>query len=103
MRFVKIVALLGTLGLIGVVQAASAAPIIPNPGFEQHGNVVQVAGGCGRGWHPNRWGRCAPNRYGYYGYYRPRPYWSRPYYGWHSPSDFAANDLNRRQLGRYPW
>jgi len=34
-----------------------------------------VAGGCGRWAHPNRWGRCVSNGYGY---------WSQsryPYYG----------------------
>ena len=63
---------------------------------QQAANIVQVAGGCGRGFHPNRWGRCVPNRYGYYG---PRPYWSGPY-RWHSPSDNVANQLNRQELGR---
>src|SRR5204863_355504 len=71
MRLAKVVALAGALAVIGAA-SASAAPVIPNPGTEQASNIVPAAWGCGRGWHPNRWGHCVPNRYGYY-----RPYWSR--------------------------
>ena len=100
--------LLGALGL-AVVSAgsANAAPAVPGP-VTQASNVVLVAGGCGWRFHPNRWGRCVPNRYGYY---RPRPYWPGYYGGgggyqpWNrsSPSDHVANQLNGRELGRgYP-
>jgi hypothetical protein len=96
--------LFGVLGLAVVsVASANAAPAVPAP-VTQASNMVLVAGGCGWRFHPNRWGRCVPNRYGHYG---PRPYW-RGYYGggygpWGSPSDHVANELNRRQLGRgYP-
>ena len=95
MRLAKVIALAGALGVIGAA-SASAAPVIPNPGTEQASNVVTAAWGCGRGWHPNRWGRCVPNRYGYY-----RPYWR--HYGWRGPNDYVANDLNRHQLGGYRW
>src|SRR5436853_5218936 len=94
------VTLAGALGLAASVVSANAAPAVPSP-VDQH-NIIQVAGGCGWGFHPNRWGRCAPNRYGYQA---PRPYW-RGYYGggyyrgWHSPSDRVANQLNRQELGR---
>lgn len=50
--------------------------------------IETVRWGCGPGWHPNRWGRCVPNRRVYYGW-APPVYvyhygWHRPvYYGWH--------------------
>ena len=59
------------------MSAANAAPVVPGPVTPRASNIVQAAGGCGGGWHPNRWGHCVPNRYGYYG---PRPHW-RGYYG----------------------
>src|SRR5207248_5342105 len=80
MRLAKAIAMAGALAVMAGA-SASAAPLIPNPGREQATNIIQVPGGCGRGAHPNRWGRCVPNRYGYgygYGYYRPGPY-----YRWH--------------------
>jgi hypothetical protein len=89
-------ALIGALGFSASVVSVSAAPPVPDLDTPQASNIVQVAGGCGRGFHPNRWGRCVPNRYGYYG---PRPYWSGPY-RWHSPNDNVANQLNRRELSR---
>jgi hypothetical protein len=96
---VTTLALVAGLGLTAITTAATAAPAIPNVSASEEPNIVQVAGGCGRGFHPNPWGRCVPNRYGYY---RPGPYWGAPYYGrWHSPSDYVARDLNRRELGRY--
>ena len=97
---------LAALGLTVVTNSGYAAPIIPTVGAEQDAAIVQVAGGCGRGWHPDWAGHCVPNRYRYY---RPYPYW-RPYYGdghepWNrpSPGDYgAADQLNRQQLSR-PW
>ena len=89
------------IALAASAGTASTAPLFAASSIEATGNIVQVAGGCGRGWHPNRWGRCVPNRYGYY-----RPYY-RPFYGyghepWNrpSPGDYgAADQLNRQQLG----
>jgi len=94
-------AAMGLVGALTLVIAASAnaAPIVPAPADQQ--NIIAVAGGCGWGFHPNRWGRCMPNRYGYHraypdwrgysgGGYEP---WNRP-----SPTDHIANELNRRQL-----
>ena len=92
------------LGLMTMTNAGSAAPVVHSLGVEQDTAIVQVAGGCGRGWHPNRWGRCVPNRYGYYRAY-PYPYYGDRYQPWNrpSPGDYgAANQLNRQQLGR-PW
>ena len=96
-----ILTLIGALGLAASMTAANAAPVVPGPVIPQASNIVQAAWGCGWRFHPNRWGRCVPNRYGYYG---PRPYW-RGYYGggygpWGSPGDHVANQLNRRELGR---
>ena len=97
-------AAVAALGLITMTNVGSAAPVVPSLGVEQDTVIVQVAGGCGRGWHPNRWGRCVPNRYGYSRAY-PYPYYGDRYQPWNQPSpgDYgAANQLNRQQLGR-PW
>jgi hypothetical protein len=95
--------LAGAVCLAASAVAANAAPSVPGPVSQPGSIVVQVAGGCGWGFHPNRWGRCIPNRYGYY---RPRPYW-RGYYGGGygprygaSPSDHVANELNREVVRR---
>src|SRR6266699_1192887 len=69
--------LVGAIALAASAVSAGAAPLAPSRATEQTANIVAVAGGCGWGLHPNRWGRCVPNRYGYY---RPRAYW-RGYYG----------------------
>jgi hypothetical protein len=99
---------IAALSLVGAVclavsaMAANAAPAVPGPVSHQESNIVQAAGGCGPGLHPNRWGRCSPSRFGYY---RARPAW-RGYYGggyargWGSPSDHVANQLNSQELGR---
>jgi hypothetical protein len=96
--------LVGALGLAVVsTGSANATPAVPGP-VTQASNVVPVAGGCGWHFHPNRWGRCVPNRYGYY---RPRPYWGGYYGGgyepWNrpSPTDHVARQLNRQQLYGY--
>jgi hypothetical protein len=91
--------LIGALGLAVSSVTASAAPVAPALDNQRAANVVQVAGGCGWGLHPNRWGRCIPNGYGYA---RPRRYYRGGYYGggWRSPGDNVANQLNGRQLGR---
>ena len=77
------VAMLGAIALGSVTIAASAAPIMPNHSSQTDPNIIPVWGGCGWGFHPNPWGRCVPNRWGYYRYrpyYGYRPY-SRYYYG----------------------
>ena len=92
-------ALVGAIGVACAAASATAAPIIPDPAGDRLSNIVPTAGGCGRGLHPNRWGRCVRNRY--YSA-RPRPYWRAPYAGyyWRSPSDNVANQLNAHELGR---
>ena len=100
---------IAALGLVGAVclaasaVAANAAPSAPAAAGQTGSSIVQVAGGCGAGLHPNRWGRCVPNRYGYY---RPRPHWPGYYGGgygprhWASPSDHVADQLNREVARR---
>jgi hypothetical protein len=47
---------------VGVL-GASAAPAngqAISQSAEQTSSVTKVWGGCGRGWHRNRWGRCVP-------------------------------------------
>jgi hypothetical protein len=96
--------LIGGVCLAVSAMAANGAPSMPSPVGRPGANIVEAAGGCGLGLHPNPWGRCIPNRSGYYG---ARPAW-RGYYGggyayrgWGSPSDHVANQLNARELGRY--
>jgi hypothetical protein len=96
--------LIGALGLAVSSVSAIAAPAAPALDIQRGANIVQVAGGCGWGLHPNRWGRCVPNGYGYGG---PRPYYRGGYYrggyyrgGWNSYGDRSANQLNRYELGR---
>ena len=78
--------LVGTAFLAASALAANAAPSTPIPAGQPHSNIVRTAGGCGWGLHRNRWHRCVPNRYGYYG----RPYWpgyySAPFWpGYYGP------------------
>jgi hypothetical protein len=106
---VRAITFASALGFAAAAVSASATPYIPGQQTASL-NIIQIAGGCGSGWHPNHSGRCVPNRYHYYGYYRPywRPY---PYYGdgyepWNrpSPGDYGvANRLNRQQLGGPRW
>jgi len=51
-------------------------PVAPVPSPDNKQGIIQVWGGCGWGFHPNRWGHCVPNRWGY-----DRPYWRHHYYG----------------------
>jgi hypothetical protein len=91
-----VLALVGALGLVATAVSANAAPAVP--GAQQVSNIIQIAGGCGPGFHPNRWGRCVPFRYGYYG---PRPYWRGGYYARPWSGDYgAAEQLNRQEMSR---
>jgi hypothetical protein len=71
MRRVLAASIIG-LGFGITVSAAHAAPFaLPEPGSAALSAIVEVAGGCGPGWHPVRWRdrygywhrRCRPNRY----------------------------------------
>ena len=72
---------IGALGLAATAAPASAAPFVPGLASQDSPNLVEVLGGCGRGFHPvpGRWSRsrgmwipprCVPHNRGY-GY---RPY-----------------------------
>ena len=87
--------LIGAFGLAVSAVSAGAAPVAPTLDIRGATNIVQVAGGCGRGMQPNRRGLCVPYRYGYGG---PRAYYGGR--GWNSPGDHVANQLNRHELGR---
>jgi hypothetical protein len=72
--------LVGAVCLAASALAANAAPAAPSPASRPGHHVIQAAGGCGWGFHRNRWHRCVPVRYGHYN----RPYWRGfygPYYG----------------------
>jgi hypothetical protein len=74
-------ALASAFGLTVASASAGAAPLAPMLDDQQASNIIQVAGGCGRGLHPNRWGYCVPNRYGYDYRYSYRPYYRDYHYG----------------------
>jgi hypothetical protein len=99
MRSIALI-LVSALGLATAAVSANATPVVHNLAIQQPSSIVEVAGGCGPGAHPNRWGRCVPFRYGYYG---PRPYWRGAYYArrWGGSDDYSAEQLNRQQLGQF--
>lgn len=72
------------LTLVGSLALAGAAPATAAPALkldvQTNPNLVQVWGGCGPAYHPNAWGYCVPNYYGY-GYYR-YPYYGTYYHHW---------------------
>jgi len=79
-------ALVSAFGLAVSSVSAGAAPFVPMLDDQQASNIIEIAGGCGRGFHPSRSGYCVPNRrYGYS--HRPsyrysyRPYYRDHYYG----------------------
>jgi hypothetical protein len=63
MRRIALAIIMGVgVGFIGF-GGASAAPANGQAiaqTADQANSVVKVWGGCGRGWHRNRWGRCVP-------------------------------------------
>jgi hypothetical protein len=82
-------ALAGVIALASLAASANAAPVVANLRSQPDLNIVQVWGGCGWGFHPNPWGRCVPNRSGYYRY--------RPYYGYRHYSRYYYGG------GHYPY
>ncbi len=66
---------------LGIATAANAAPLGFGP-VDGGALIETVAGGCGPGWHPNRFGECRPHHRGPgYGYGGPRGYYGdRPVY-----------------------
>ncbi len=81
----------GALALGVSAVSTNAAPAVPDLGVTGgSANIVEAAFGCGRGFHPNHWGRCVPNRWSYnrgwndryYGGGYERPWRHRYYYGY---------------------
>jgi hypothetical protein len=80
-------ALVAAFGLMAVPAGSQAAPVVSHDPDLTAANLVLVAGGCGRGWHPqryrDRWGRwrvrCVRNRPAYY-YPAPGYYYGPPRY-----------------------
>lgn len=81
--------LIGALGLAAAAGSACAAPFAPGLEAGRSPGIIQVFGGCGRGFHPvpGHWSRwrggwvpphCAVNQ----GPYGPYAGW-HPYGGWH--------------------
>lgn len=71
------------IAALGVGVIAQAAPVAPTLGSDSKSGIIEVWGGCGWGFHPNPWGYCVPNRYGYYRpSWRYRPYWGGYAYGY---------------------
>ena len=90
-------AVVGTIALGSTMAAASAAPIIPNSFSQTNPSIVHVWGGCGWWVHPNPWGRCVLNRWGYYRY---RPYYGyRPYWQSYYPGDYYPHWQRRYWYG----
>ena len=79
MRFASLILIAG-LAFATASISANATPLPPNIGEEAASNIVQVAGGCGRGFHRNYRGFCVRNYYRPYAYSYARPYYYRPYY-----------------------
>ena len=105
---VPALALLSAFGLAtAAIGGASAAPVTAAMPAPEVSNIVQVAQGCGRGFHRNYRGFCVPNRvYRPYAY-APRYYRSYGYYGGGneflnrpSPRDYVANQLNAQEARR---
>ena len=58
----KLSAVILALGMAaGSLSAAHAMPVATET-VKANSDIVKVRFGCGPGWHPNRWGRCVPNR-----------------------------------------
>jgi hypothetical protein len=109
----KTLALIIAVGLGVCAGSANAVPFAPAPLSPDSSNIVQVAQGCGPGFHRTHRGYCVRNHrpHAYHRhYYRSRPYGhyhGYPYYGggnerWNrpSPSDHIANRLNAQEARR---
>jgi hypothetical protein len=86
--------LVAGLATAGAAVSANATPVLPNLVDQGASNIVQVAQGCGRGFHRNWRGFCVRNyrpyayRHHYRQHYRPHAfygggYYQRPYRYWH--------------------
>jgi hypothetical protein len=89
MRNLALAVGLAIAGIAATAQSSTAMPTGPHA-LVASGLVQDVAYGCGRGWHPNPWGRCVP--YGGYGYGYS--------YGWHRPAYYGyGGDYYRHDNG----
>lgn len=83
-----IVAVVAVFGMLAAPAAGQAAPAALHDLGMIGSEIVLVAGGCGPGWHPqrfvDRWGRwrmrCSPNRYNSSPYNYNRYRYNRHYY-----------------------
>ncbi|MER8693198.1 hypothetical protein NKI77_06025 [Mesorhizobium opportunistum] len=55
-------AVLAVSGTVAAAATSNAMPIVSVTKPAAPALVEHVRWGCGIGWHPNRWGRCVPNR-----------------------------------------
>jgi len=81
----RLAALTLAAGLFTAVASvsANATPVLPNLNDQGASNLIEVAQGCGRGFHRNYRGFCVRN-YRPYAYRPYRPYYrayAYPYYG----------------------
>ena len=63
MRYLVIAAVMAVGVSIFGISGASAAPAngqTISRNADQASSLAKIAGGCGPGWHRNRWGRCVP-------------------------------------------
>ncbi len=77
MRFAALTLVAG-LATAAAGVSANAAPVLPNLNDQGASNIIEVAQGCGRGFHRNYRGFCVRNYRPVYRPYVYRPY--RPYY-----------------------
>jgi hypothetical protein len=78
-------ATLAVSGTVATAATSNAMPIVSVARPAAPALVEHVRWGCGIGWHPNRWGRCVPNRVvvrPYYGH-GPAFYAWHPHHHWH--------------------
>jgi len=69
-RFASLILAAGLVtGTVAV--SANSAPMLPNINQELLSDIIQVAAGCGQGFHRNYEGFCVPNQPYYGGYARP--------------------------------
>ena len=69
-----LIAAMSTGTLLGTMAFAQAMPMAGGMAISEN-EITQVAYGCGPGFHPNPWGSCVPNGYGY-----GRPVYRAPVY-----------------------
>ncbi len=74
-RLIAAALLVGALSGAGVANAMPLAPLAPAPGVD----VIEVAGGCGLGWHRGPYGGCRRNYANPAAHPCPRGWYLGPY------------------------